>query len=103
MFFKIIILIIALSSSTVVIGQNTPTKKKVVKKKAEKVRDGDYVRMDSTKLDFSEEQIEGRVKAPEGFFLRGRSAQDLMQMVNLRSTFREELKSSKNGAVSLTR
>lgn len=102
MVLRIIAFIMLWSVSEFGVGQ-AAAPKKVMKKKTEKVRDGDFVKMDTTNLNFGEEQIEGRIKSPEGFFLRGRSAQELLQMVNLRSDFRPELKTTKNGAVALTR
>lgn len=50
---------------------------------------------DKTNIDFSDTLIEGKMQAPSGFFLQGRQAQSLSQMVKLRSTFRNELRNSK--------
>jgi hypothetical protein len=38
--------------------------------------------------------IDGKMKAPSGFFLQGRNKQSLQSMVGLRSNFREELNRS---------
>lgn len=89
--------------------------KRVVKKKAgfrekdSKVKIGvsgkkgeAIVSQESTEFDFEDGKIEGRVKAPDGFFLRGRKSQDLMQTVKLRDDFRGELKATKNGVKALT-
>lgn len=46
---------------------------------------------DKTRIDFTESTIEGKIKAPEGFFLQGRKSQSLSQMVKLRSEFRKKL------------
>ena len=64
---------------------------------------GGYVTVDSTKFDFDEGMIEGRMKAPDGFFLRGRASQKLQQMVRLRSEFRSELKGSSFGVRALAK
>lgn len=64
----------------------------------------DYVKealLSSTKLDFSEALIDGKMKAPVGFMISGRQNQSLTQMVKLRSEFRRELRGSKLGAKSL--
>lgn len=51
---------------------------------------------DKTNIDFSDTLIDGKMQAPSGFFLQGRQAQSLSQMVKLRSTFRNELRNSKS-------
>ena len=56
--------------------------------------DPGYAVRSSTKIDFSEANIEGRMKAPEGFFLQGRKSQDLQNLLKLRANFREELAGS---------
>jgi hypothetical protein len=56
--------------------------------------DPGYAVRSSTKIDFSEANIEGRMKAPEGFFLQGRTSQDLQNLLKLRSNFRQELSGS---------
>ena len=43
----------------------------------------------STKHDFSEVGIKGQMRAPDGFFLRGRETQRMSQMVRLRSNFKK--------------
>lgn len=53
-----------------------------------------YAVSSSTKFDFSEASIEGKMKAPEGFFLQGRKSQDLQNLLKLRSNFRGELTGS---------
>lgn len=50
----------------------------------------------STRIDFSEASIDGKMKIPEGFFLRGRNQSELSQMVQLRSNFRSELRNSQS-------
>jgi len=56
----------------------------------------------TTKMDFGESVIEGHFKAPQGFFIQGRQAQSLSQMVKLRSNFRKELYSSGSAAKALS-
>lgn len=53
-----------------------------------------YAVRSSTKIDFNETAIDGRLKAPEGFFLQGRKAQDMQNLLKLRSDFRKELSGS---------
>lgn len=48
----------------------------------------------STKIDFTDTLIDGKMKAPDGFMLSGRQSQSLTQMVKLRSNFRNELRNS---------
>jgi hypothetical protein len=55
---------------------------------------------DRTNIDFSDTMIEGKMQAPSGFFLQGRQAQSLSQMVKLRSNFRNELRNSKSAVKS---
>ena len=62
-----------------------------------------FVTADSTNIDFTETMIDGQMKAPEGFFLQGRQAQALRQMVRLRSKFRHELRNSKSAVKSLVK
>lgn len=62
-----------------------------------------YVSVDSTKFDFEEGIIEGRMKAPEGFFLRGRASPKLQQLIELRSHFRQELRRSSFGVRAIAK
>jgi hypothetical protein len=48
-----------------------------------------------TSIDFNETLIEGKMQAPNGFFIEGRRTQSMTQMVKLRSNFREKLLQSK--------
>lgn len=50
----------------------------------------------STSLDFDSTMIDGKMKAPSGFFLQGRNKQSLQSMVRLRSNFRDELNRSQH-------
>lgn len=59
-----------------------------------------YTVTSKTTIDFNETLIDGKFKAPAGFFLQGRKSQSLSQMVKLRSHFRRELMSSSAGAKS---
>ena len=57
----------------------------------------------STNIDFSEAMIDGKFQAPSGFFLQGRQAQALSQMVKLRPNFRQELRNSRAAVKSLVK
>lgn len=46
-----------------------------------------------TVLDFDEARIDGTVKAPEGFFLRSRSANKAENIMNLRKNFHKRVRS----------
>lgn len=50
-----------------------------------------------TEMDFDSADIDGKVKAPSGFFLQGRNKQSLETMVQLRSDFRDQLRNSRAG------
>lgn len=56
-----------------------------------KVSDAEFAVSSSTKFDFAEASIDGKMKAPEGFFLQGRQGQQMSNLMNLRSNFRREL------------
>lgn len=58
---------------------------------------------DSTNIDFSETMIDGKMQAPQGFFLQGKKSQALTQMVRLRSKWRSELRNSKSAVKSLVK
>lgn len=62
-----------------------------------------FTAADSTNIDFSETLIDGKMQAPAGFFLQGRQAQSMTQMVKLRSKFRSELRNSKSAVKSLVK
>jgi hypothetical protein len=49
----------------------------------------------SKNFNFDEAAIEGDIKAPDGFMLRGRNQQKLEQMIELRSDFAKEIEKSK--------
>ena len=42
-------------------------------------------------MDFESDSIDGKMKAPSGFFLQGRNKQSLQSMVKLRSSFKDRL------------
>ena len=48
-----------------------------------------------TEMDFDSANIDGKLKAPSGFFLQGRNKQSLESMVQLRSNFRDQLRNSR--------
>lgn len=60
----------------------------------------DVVSGSSTRIDFSETSIDGKMKAPDGFFLQGHNSNSLSQMVKLRSNFRNELRNSSSAVKS---
>jgi hypothetical protein len=57
-----------------------------------------YVVRSSTKIDFSESVIDGKMKAPEGFYLKGRSSQKMQNLLKLRPNFKKELEGSAEAA-----
>ncbi len=61
----------------------------------------DFTAVSSTKFDFADAQIDGKMQAPAGFFLQGKQSQSLSQMVLLRPNFRNELKNSKSEVKAL--
>ena len=72
-------------------------------KKTEKVQSSGFVTSDRTNIDVSETMIDGKMQAPSGFFLQGRQAQSMTQMVRLRSKFRSELRNSKSAVKSISK
>lgn len=72
-------------------------------KKNDKVKSSGFVTSDKTNIDFSETMIDGKMQAPSGFFLQGRQAQSMTQMVRLRSKFRSELRNSKSAVKSISK
>jgi hypothetical protein len=73
------------------------------KKADEKVKSSGFVTSDKTNIDFSETMIDGKMQAPSGFYLQGRQAQSMTQMVRLRSKFRSELRNSKSAVKSISK
>lgn len=71
--------------------------------RAEDKKGDDFKVVSSTKFDFSEAMIDGKMQAPSGFFLQGRQSQSLSQMVQLRPNFRNELKNSRSAVKSLVK
>ena len=64
---------------------------------------GSFTATDSTNIDFTETMIDGKMQAPQGFFLQGKKAQALTNMVRLRSRFRSELRNSKSAVKAITK
>ena len=64
---------------------------------------GSWVAADSTNIDFGETMIDGKMAAPQGFFLQGRQAQSLSQMVKLRSKWRSEMRNSRSAVKSIVK
>ena len=56
-----------------------------------------------TTMDFDSTMIDGKMKAPSGFFLQGRNKQSLTNLVKLRSNFKPQLKDSKAAVKSLVK
>jgi len=69
--------------------------------KASDVADPGYMVRSSTKIDFNEAAIDGRMKAPDGFFLQGRKSQEMQNLLKLRANFRKELSGSASAAETL--
>lgn len=57
----------------------------------------------STNMDFDSTMIDGKMKAPAGFFLQGRNKQSLTNMVKLRSNFKPQLQESKTAVKALVK
>lgn len=72
-------------------------------KSDEKLKASGFVATDRTNIDFSDTMIDGKMQAPSGFFLQGRQAQSMTQMVRLRSKFRSELRNSKSAVKSISK
>lgn len=68
--------------------------------KVETEHGDDVVTGSSTRIDFSETSIDGKMKAPDGFFLQGHNSNSLSQLVKLRSNFRPELRNSSSAVKS---
>lgn len=68
-----------------------------------KTQDDELAAKSHTKFDFSEANIEGEMKAPQGFYLQGRNQQSMTQMVKLRSHFKNELRNSKSAVKAVCR
>lgn len=56
-----------------------------------------------TEMDFDSTMVDGKMKAPAGFFLQGRNKQSLQSMVKLRSNFRDKLRNSKSAVKALVK
>lgn len=56
-----------------------------------------------TTMDFDSTMIDGKMKAPSGFFLQGRNKQSLSNLVKLRSNFKPQLKDSKAAVKALVK
>lgn len=64
-----------------------------------KPKEGNY----STTMDFDSSMIDGKMKAPAGFFLQGRNRQSLSNMVKLRSNFSDKLRDSEAAVKALVK
>ncbi|WP_141731271.1 hypothetical protein [Oligoflexus tunisiensis] len=64
-----------------------------------KPKEGNY----TTTMDFDSSMIDGKMKAPSGFFLQGRNRQSLSNMVKLRSNFNGKLRDSEAAVKALVK
>jgi hypothetical protein len=55
----------------------------------------------STKFDFESASIDGMMKAPLGFMLHGRTSTSQVNMIELRTNFRNELRDSKAAVMAI--
>ncbi len=62
-----------------------------------KAKEGNF----QTTMDFDSSMIDGKMKAPSGFFLQGRNRQSLSNMVKLRSNFSGKLRDSEAAVKAL--
>lgn len=62
-------------------------------------KEGNY----TTTMDFDSSMIDGKMKAPSGFFLQGRNRQSLSNMVKLRSNFNGKLRDSEAAVKALVK
>lgn len=93
----VVVMIVSFLIAVPVLADQSASKASGTKSPQSGTKDKDDVVVSSkTKIDFNETLIEGKMQAPQGFFLQGRQAQDLSQMVKLRSNFRPELRNSKS-------
>ncbi len=83
---KLFIILAFLLSSSVLLAQKNSMK-----------REGKLM----TEMDFDSTMVDGKMKAPAGFFLQGRNKQSLQSMVQLRSNFRDRLRNSKSAVKAL--
>lgn len=56
-----------------------------------------------TEMDFESSAVDGKSKAPNGFYLQGRNKQSLQSMVKLRSKFRDRLRNSKSAVKAVAK
>jgi hypothetical protein len=62
---------------------------------ATQVGDTMIMERSKTNLDFSESLIEGKMKAPSGFYIQARKGQKLTNLIKLRASFRPEMLKSR--------
>ena len=85
---KYLILILGMFSSLTLLGDEKEDKK---------------IEQFVTEMDFDSANVDGKMKAPSGFFLQGRNKQSLQSMVQLRSNFRDRLRNSKSAVKALVK
>jgi len=96
---------LAVSNQTTIMAaekNSRSAKKETLKIDSSKDPD-EFITAPSTRIDFSETMIDGRMKAPEGFMLQGQKGNSLSQMVKLRSHFRNQLNNSKSATKALVK
>ncbi len=62
-----------------------------------------YSEVSSTRIDFTDTAIDGKMKTPEGFMLQGHQSSSMSDMVKLRSHFRNELDNSKSATKAIVK
>ena len=115
---KILLVAIAFSLSTVALAAGKgkaksarpsaaggkPVNSTQQNKKIDANASGDgYTEVSSTRIDFSDTAIEGKMKSPEGFMLQGHQSSSLSDMVKLRSNFRNQLNNSKSATKAIVK
>ena len=65
--------------------------------------DADKLEKFVTEMDFDSADVDGKMKAPSGFYLQGRNKQSLQSMVKLRKSFKDKLRNSKSAVKSIVK
>lgn len=95
---------LAVNSPQLYAAQKPTKNQKTAPVKIDSSADPDgFVATPSTKIDFSDTMIDGKMKAPDGFMLQGQQSNSLSQMVKLRSNFRNELNNSRSATKALVK
>lgn len=104
-FYSITLLLGLVGTSSQLYAAQKPIKnQKPASVKIDSSADPDgFVATPSTKVDFSDTMIDGKMRAPDGFMLQGQQGNSLSQMVKLRSNFRNELNNSRSATKALVK